>query len=176
MDADLVTLLWLAAGLLLMATELFVPGLVVVFLGISAVAVAILRWVGLVSDLPLSFLVWMVTSILMVVGLRGVVRRWFPPDESKGETDEELAAFGSIVDVMEDCHEASEESAIGRIRFQGSTWPAVTASGIVKRGQRAKLVYRQNLTWVVEPIEAPELEAAAGEKVPAASDVDKATG
>lgn len=176
MDDSVITLIWLAVGLLLMAAELFLPGLVVVFLGVSAVVVALLRWVGLVTDLPMSFLAWMVISIALVVGLRGAVRRWFPPEESKGETDEDLAAFGTVVDVVEDCHEADDEAPTGRIRFQGSTWPAMSASGVVKKGQRAKLVYRQNLTWVVEPVELPLLDEGDGDAVPTRSDVDKAAG
>lgn len=167
METELIlTLVWLATGLLLMASELFLPGMVTVFLGASAVAVAILRFVGVVSDLPMSFLAWMVLSIVSVVGLRGALRRYFPPDESRGQTDEDLAAFGAIVDVVEDCGEGDSEAPSGRIRFQGSTWPAMSASGVVKRGQKARLVYRENLTWVVEPLGSPLLEASWDEPVP----------
>lgn len=168
MSGDVITLIFLAVGLLLIAFELFVPGLVVVFAGLGAIAVAILRWVGVVEGLPASFITWMVSSVVMVLALRGTLRRWFPPEESRHVDNEELDLFGKVVDVLEDVGELSPGvEPSGRVRFGGTTWPAVVAEGKIEKGAKARLVYRDSLAWVVEPV--PALDEGAAELVPNAA-------
>lgn len=159
-EESMVTLLWLAMGILLMASELFLPGMVAVFLGAAASVVALLRWVGAIEGWSESFFAWTVLSFFMVLGLRSIVQRWFRPEESRVNTDEDIAAYGQLVEVVEDCHESDDAPPTGRIRFQGSTWPAFSTQGIVTKGARARLVYRDNLTWAIEAVEAALLEPA----------------
>lgn len=173
MSGDVITLIFLAVGLLLVAFELFVPGLVVVFAGLGAIAVAILRYVGVVEGLPASFITWMVSSVVMVLALRGTLRRWFPPEESRHVDNEDLDLFGKVVDVLEEVSEATPGvEPSGRVRFGGTTWPAATAEGTIPKGAKARLVYRDSLAWIVEP--APQLEdgldeGGARDVVPAGS-------
>lgn len=168
MDSDIITLIWLAVGLLLIAFELFVPGLVVVFAGLGALAVAILRWVGVIEGLPASFITWMVSSVVMVLALRGTLRRWFPAEESRHVDNEDLDLFGKVVDVLEDVSEAAPGvEPSGRVRFGGTTWPAATAEGRIQKGAKARLVYRDSLAWVVEPV--PELDEGERDAVPPAA-------
>lgn len=161
MDPDTITLIWVAIGLLLVAVEFFVPGLVVIFTGLGALAVALLRWVGVIEGLPASFATWLVTSVLMVVALRGTLKRFFPPDLMTTQDNEAVAAYGQLVEVLEDVLEPDGDGVSGRVRFQGTSWPAVTSEGTIKKGQKARLVYRDNLAWVVEP--APQLAASTEE-------------
>lgn len=164
MDADAwITLIWFVTGLALVGAEFLLPGMVSVFLGASALLVALLRELGLVSGLPASLALWMVTSVGLVLGLRGTVRRYFKPEESVGDIDESRAAFGSEVEVIETCREDEGGPPAGRIRFQGSSWPAVSTQGTLHPGERARLVYRDNLTWVVEPVERTALPASLDE-------------
>lgn len=157
MDSDVITLIWLAVGLLLVGFELLVPGFVVVFAGLGALAVALLRYVGLVEGLPASFIAWLVSSVVMVFAFRSTLRRWFPPEESRTEENEAVDAYGRVVDVLEDVNESSAEAPlVGRVRFGGTDWPAVTAEGTIRKGAKARLVYRDNLAWVVEPVPALE--------------------
>lgn len=160
LDDAWLTWIWLIAGLLLMGAEFFVPGFVVVFLGFSAVVVSMLRFLGLVDGLTASFLIWIALSVVSVLVLRSGLRKWFPPEEHRGDTDEDMAAFGALVEVVEACPEQGE-AAPGRIRFQGSTWPAWSTQGTIPEGAQAKLVYRQDLSWVIEPVEPLQLEAGS---------------
>ncbi len=153
MDSDVITLIWLAVGLLLIAFELFVPGLVVVFAGLGALAVAILRFVGVIEGLPASFIAWLISSVVMVLALRSSLKRWFPAEESRHVENEDLDAFGKVVDVLEEVSESGAGLEVkGRVRFGGTTWPAVTPEGSIPKGAKAKLVYRDSLAWVVEPL------------------------
>src|SRR5918996_6223761 len=144
---DTVTWIWLVAGILLIATELFLPGLVVCFLGLAAIIVAGLRWLGLFPGVMESFTVWFFTSIVLLLGLRHFVLRWIPSESTYSYTDEDVMALGSIVEVVQTVSDSNQQ---GRIRFAGTTWPATSREGTLLPGQKAKLLYRDNLVWVVE--------------------------
>jgi membrane protein implicated in regulation of membrane protease activity len=157
MDASLATWLWAAAGTALLLSELVVPGLVTGFLGLGALTVAGARWLGLVESLTASLVLWAVASGAYTLALRQwLLRRFGQGTLSRGSTSEEARAYGVLVDVVEDI--PGEERA-GRVRFDGTTWPAVSSGGPIARGTRARLLVRDNLAWVVEPAE--EAPAAA---------------
>ena len=78
MDIDTITWLWLICGLVLMVSEIFVPGLVVVFLGLSAILVAAGRWLGFIDGLMNSFTFWFVFSLMSVLGIRGLINKLLP--------------------------------------------------------------------------------------------------
>ena len=153
---DTITWLWLIAGILLIATELFLPGLVVCFLGAAAIIVAGLRWLGLIPGLLESLTVWFITSIVLLLGLRHFLLKWIPSESTYALTDEDVAAIGTIVDVIATVSDTDQQ---GRIRYAGTTWPAKTKEGTLLAGQKAKLAYRDNLVWVVEPYQQ-ELSSA----------------
>jgi membrane protein implicated in regulation of membrane protease activity len=148
MSPELLTWIWLLGGGLLIVLELFLPGLISGFFGIAAIFVALLRWTGLLSGMMESFVVWIITSAVLLLTVRQLALKWFPAERSFSLTDEDVEAVGQIVDVIEDVGISKQ----GRIRFQGTTWPAVTKEGTLIAGSRAKLLYRDNLVWVIEPI------------------------
>lgn len=158
--STIITLVWLVAGIVLIGSEFISPNLVAGFLGAAALIVAGVRFIGL-DSLPISFLIWIATSAALTVGLRGVMRRMLPGETSRDNTDEELAAFGTEVEVLEACDDSHQN---GRIRFQGTTWPALTTGECIPAGARAKLVCRdkEGLGWVIEPL--AELEAKPAER------------
>jgi len=148
MTPEAITWIWLIAGVGLFASELFIPGLITGFFGLGAISVAALRWLGIVSGVTESFVAWFGISIVLLVTLRQVALKWFPSERSFVITDEDVAAVGTIVDVIQEIHPS--ESG-GRIRFSGTTWPAVSKEGVLLAGTKARLLYRDNLVWVVEP-------------------------
>ncbi len=170
MDPTIITWIWFAVGLLLVAAELFVPGLVLVFGGVAAIAVGILRAIGLIESLPVSFVAWMVTSILLVLSLRKTLMKVAPSEEHVGDIDEHTRAYGKIVDVVETVQEDADG---GRIRYQGTTWKARSLRGTIESGQKARLSFLNNLEWQVEPVDAADLpslpaKGETGDQVPAA--------
>jgi membrane protein implicated in regulation of membrane protease activity len=142
---------WIIFGAVLMLLEILLPGLVVVFLGLGAWVVALALKLGWVEGWMMAGTLWFISSLVLIIGLRGLITRFLPGDTDKGsELDEDLDAFGKVVEVVE---EVSPENEDGRIRFQGSSWPAVSEDGSIPAGNRAKIIARQNLVWVVEPAE-----------------------
>ncbi len=150
---DAWTLAFLIGGALLIGSEFVVPSLFSVFLGVAALLTAGLRGLGVVESVPLSFLVWSLFSLGLVLPFRPLVQRLVPgkSEVKKDRTDVEhdRDAMGEVVDVVED---VTEESDAGRIRFQGTTWQARSTSGMLKKGDKAQLVYRQGAIWHVEPV------------------------
>ncbi|MFC1853986.1 NfeD family protein [candidate division CSSED10-310 bacterium] len=142
--------IWLIGGILLMLLELLVPGLVVIFLGSSAIIVAVLLWLGFVQGTLTSFTVWVVLSLLQALFLRGLLKKYFPGEKSRLYLDEDDDAYGSLVEVIET---VSADHQNGRIRLGGSTWSACCLEGEIPAGNKARIAYRDNLIWYVEPIE-----------------------
>jgi membrane protein implicated in regulation of membrane protease activity len=147
MSADTITWIWFVGGLFLITTELFLPGLVVSFLGVAAILVAVFRWFGLLTGLLPSFTVWFVTSIILLISLRHFVLKWLPAETSFQVTDEDVDAAGRIVEVVKQINSGNDQ---GRIRYGGTTWPAISKEGVIPPGRKARLLYRDNLVWTVE--------------------------
>lgn len=147
-DPNFITWSWFIIGILLMLSELLIPGLVVIFFGAAAIIVAIGRWIGLIDTLITSFAVWVVTSLIFAIGLRRLVKRFFPADTSYQPLEEDSDAYGAIVEVIET---VTDNNDSGRIRYKGTTWPAISEEGTIQKGKKVKLLYRDNLAWIVEP-------------------------
>jgi inner membrane protein len=140
---------WIVAGAVLILLELIVPGAVLVFLGAGALVVALMVWLGLVQSWVLSITIWFIVSLLLLVVLRGFVQRLLPGETETQSTDEDLDAFGKEVDVLE----MITPDAAGRISYRGATWQAACYEHTLAAGSRARIVYRDELVWVVEPVE-----------------------
>lgn len=149
MDPSTITTIWLIAGIVLMLGELILPGLVVIFLGLGAMLVALLRYIGIITSDITSFTAWFILSLLLILLLRWVFLRIFPPDSYYTATKEDEDATGTTVEVTNTINSHNTE---GRIRFRGSTWPAICQNGEIPSGKQARLLYRDNLSWVVEEV------------------------
>ncbi len=151
---DTITWIWLIVGIVLMVSELAVPGLVVIFLGLAAVIVAGGRWMGLIEGLMDSFLYWFVVSTVLCVGLRGLASKIMPGEMVADSKDDDENAIGRIVEVVE---ETCSDNNKGRIRFRGTTWNASTEFGRIYPGQKARIFSRKDMVWIVDPIEDSEM-------------------
>jgi membrane protein implicated in regulation of membrane protease activity len=168
MDLDPALLTWTFAlgGVLLMLLETVVPGGVAGFLGVGGLAVAGLRAMGLLVDPLPALITWAFLSAGLTIALRPLLLRFVRGNTSLALTDEDAEAMGQTVTVVE---EVGEEDA-GRIRHRGAAWDARTVEGTLPEGAEAQLLYRDNLTWIVEPADDADLDAelseAIGEELP----------
>lgn len=148
MNIDTIIWIWIVAGAVLMLSETVIPGGVVIFVGLAAMLVGLAQFLGWLEGPFESATAFFVLSIIMLLTLRGLISRFFPGDTSYQSPDEDAEAFGSLVDVVETVCEGNTE---GRIHFRGTSWPATCVEGTIARGQRAMIVTRDNLIWIVEP-------------------------
>jgi membrane protein implicated in regulation of membrane protease activity len=149
MLGDWVTLIWLFAGLLLIASELVHTSFTALFLGAGAIIVAALHGVGLVEGLVPCLLLWAGASLGLAIPLRPMARRYLPGERKYDPSDEDRNAYGTVVEVAETVF---EDNQAGRIRFQGTTWPAMSLDGTILAGAKARIVSRDKLAWIVESL------------------------
>jgi len=173
MDVDPTLLTWafVVGGLLLMMLETVVPGGVAGFLGLGGLVIAGLRAVGVLVDPWTAMLTWIFLSVGLTIALRPLAMRFVRGEVSLALTDEDAEAMGETVQVVK---EVGEEEP-GRIRFRGAEWDARTVEGRLPKGAEANLLYRDNLTWIVEAADDSDLDLELSEATEAdLSDPDRA--
>jgi membrane protein implicated in regulation of membrane protease activity len=149
---------WIVAGVVLIILELVVPGAVLIFLGVGALLVALLIWLGMVQTLVSSITAWFIASLVLLLVLRSFFQRFVSGDAEKQSTDEDLDAYGEVVDVVE----AVGPSQEGRIRYRGTTWQAACYDHTIEAGAKAQIVYRENLIWIVGPTDPLDADTPIG--------------
>jgi len=143
---------WIVFGVVLIVAEFAVPGAIVIFFGVGAVAVGVLTSLGILVDLTGQFLAWAVLSLIMVLFFRRKGAEWFPSLERYDPKTDEMETVGKIVEVLAD---VKPDADTGRVRFQGSSWMARSTGAPVYEGAYAKIVARENLLLLVEPSSGP---------------------
>lgn len=154
LDPTFLTWIFLIGGTLLLFFEVVVPGGVALFLGLGGIVVAALRFIGLLTDPLTAVVAWALLSAGLTVALRPVALRYFGGDSITGITDENAETMGQTVKVIQPI--SADEP--GRVRFRGADWDARTLEGKLPEGAEARIVYRDNLTWVVEPVDHSDLD------------------
>ena len=139
---------WLILGLVFIFSELLLPGGIAFFVGAGALFVAGLYFFGLVSNPLTGFTLWFVVSITFLFALKGLVDKFLPHTVTRSNADEDLDSFGVEVEVLSP---VSHEVA-GRIRHQGTSWPARSRRPGVEftEGDKAVILFRDNLTWLID--------------------------
>lgn len=147
MDADLITWIFLGGGFLLMLLEMLLPGGVALFLGFSGITVGVLRLLGLIVSPGTSVAVWLVLSVILTIAIRPFIKKYLKPESYTKYADEDYEAMDQIVEVVE---EISDQDNTGKIRFDGTLWRARSIDGKIKAGEKVRIRFRENTTWIVE--------------------------
>lgn len=150
MDAETLTTIFFIGGIILMVLETFIPSGVSFFLGVSGLLVSVLRWLGIVLSPVTSVVTWLFLSVALILIMRPFMMKHWGGESSYKLANEDVEAMDQVVDVVEPVN-AQDHS--GRIHFQGVSWQAQTLEGEIPAGSKAKIRYRDNVTWIVEPIE-----------------------
>jgi len=153
MDAETLTWIFLAGGIILMLLEFALPGGVAFFLGISGLSIGVLRLFGLLGDPVWAVTAWLLTSIGLTIAIRPFIKKYFKSETFTKIADEDFEAMDQLATVVK---ELNEDDNSGRIRFDGATWNARSMKGQIQAGRQVAIRYRENTTWVVEAIDAYE--------------------
>lgn len=153
MDGETLTTIFFIGGIALMIIETFVPGGVSFFLGVSGLFVGFLRWLGLLEDPSVSLLTWLATSVGLILAMRPLLMKYWGGESSYKLANEDIEAMDQVVDVIEPVNPKNNS---GRIRYQGISWQAKTLEDEIPAGEKAKIRYRDNVTWIVEPVDQIE--------------------
>ena len=154
MDFLLNIMFWIILAIIFGVAELVIPGAVLIFLAASGLLVAVCIAMGLVETWIGVLSLWFVSSLVMLIALRGLVTRFAPGDVSFSNTDEILADIGQIVEVVKTIGPGEN---IGRVSFRDISWNAVSDGSEIGKGEKVKIVSRDNITLVVEPVGAEDM-------------------
>ncbi|MFT6430199.1 MAG: hypothetical protein ACJAXR_002103 [Halopseudomonas sp.] len=112
---------WLLFGLLLLASEFFMPGLIAAFFGIGALAVGLLTLVGVIETTSVQLTVFSLLSLSALFGLRRHFKRWLQgTEDNPAVADQDDAGFiGARVEVLSDFNDG-----FGDVLLNGAKWDA----------------------------------------------------
>lgn len=150
MDGNMLTWIFVVGGVILMILEAVLPSGLSLILGFSGLLIGLIRLLGFLNDPTTATLAWVITSVVLTVGALPFIKKFFGGETSYKYADEDYEAMDQIVDVVEPINDENNE---GRIRYQGISWQARTLEGEVPVGSQVRIKYRDNTTWVVEPVE-----------------------
>ncbi len=142
-------LFWLILGITLIILELFIPGLIVIFFGISAILMAILIYLGFITNIFYQFLLWSILSIILVLTLRKLTIKFYPSSEKYQFSKDSLERKKGIV-----VEEINPHVGSGRVKISGSYWKAISDDGtIIPVGKEIIVVRQDGLLLYVKVIQ-----------------------
>ncbi|MEA1912089.1 MAG: NfeD family protein [Spirochaetota bacterium] len=136
--------LWSLLGLLLIAAEMVIPGFVIFFFGSGAIITGFLSVLipGLSSNFVLQGLIWILSSVFSFVFFRKKFAKIFRGTILNKEINSDL---GHTVKVIE----SITPEKPGRVRYQGTSWKAISYTESFKPGEMVDIVKEENLTFIV---------------------------
>ena len=138
-------LIWFVVGLVLMLLELALPGVILVFIGLGAWVAALMAWLGWVDSLAGQMIVFAVSSIVLLVGLRRVFKGWLMGVTVAGDNASDLDEFlGKPVTVVA----AIPADGVGKVEFKGASWNAQCPDAL-STGAAAVITGRDGLCLLV---------------------------
>jgi membrane protein implicated in regulation of membrane protease activity len=146
-------IMWALFGIILVFCEIFVPNIVIMFFGGGAIITGLTTWLGVTPTTQLQILVFIISSLLLLVLLRKYLKRIFLGKlQGGGEEINFDVEVGKIIPVVEYIEPGTVS---GRVRYQGANWKAI-ASEPIPPGESVQIVRRDNITLVVEKINKEE--------------------
>ena len=136
---------WCIAGILLVFAEAVVPGFVIFFFGLAALAVGLLLFALPDLSPALVLALYLTLSLGLLFGCRALFPATFRGRRARAADDpDEDGVVGSRAVAHGDIPAGGE----GRVDFRGSEWAAVSAEA-VPDGAEVEIVSRNNLTLTV---------------------------
>lgn len=143
-------LLWFLVGLVLLVSELALPGFVIIFFGFGAWITALLVGFGLLPSFNAQLLVFLISSVACLAVFRRKGKHLF-----EGKVSRVLNPGSSMDDVQGQrvvvLQAITPGVAGGRVEFHGTSWTA-EADVMIPAGQTVEIIGQDNLTLHVKPL------------------------
>ncbi len=141
---------WFLLGLVLMLSELALPGFVIVFFGIGAWITALCIWLGVANVFNTQLVIFLVSSVLSLVLFRKQGKNYF-----QGRVSGKMDDVAKLDDVKGERAVVVEDivpnNLAGKVEFHGTNWNA-TAEAEIKKGTPVEILGREDLTLRVKPL------------------------
>jgi membrane protein implicated in regulation of membrane protease activity len=136
-------LFWFLLGFFLLLAEFALPGVIIVFFGIGAWVAALTTWLGLTPTMTGQNLVFAISSVVLLFGLRKRFHQSFVGDSNDHAIEDEYT--GKEVLALSAIDERG-----GKIEVKGATWNA-RSSELIAEGTWVVITRREGLTFYVRP-------------------------
>lgn len=140
---------WIVLAILFSCLEIFIPGGILLNLGIASLFVAIGVQQKFLDTWAVTLTAWFITASILLFVLYFFTEKFFKGDQTIGNIYEELDIFGQEVVVTENIGPGTHA---GRVKFQGTTWSALGDGSEISAGCHATIVCKDNISLVVEPV------------------------
>jgi membrane protein implicated in regulation of membrane protease activity len=139
-----VVTIWLLCGVIGLALELILPGLIVLFFGCGALLTGIATWIFPSLQIEGQLIVFVVSSVVLLLVFRKMLRNRF--FNNSKESDDELADeyIGKTAVALTDF-----ANGHGEVEFKGSKWEALSADEI-RKGDTVVISSRESIKLTVE--------------------------
>ncbi|MCB0735326.1 MAG: NfeD family protein [Bacteroidetes bacterium] len=134
---------WLMLGILLALSELFVPGLVILFFGLGALITSGICYLADIS-ITLQVVVFLFTSILSLLIFRSVLKQRFFSDTE--EKDESLN--GEFIGKTARVSRVNEDGVSGQIEFRGTVW-TIQSNEVLSVGDVVEITSKESIKLFV---------------------------
>lgn len=141
--------IWLCLGILLMLSELVIPGGIVILLGAACLIVASALGVGIIEGITQSLTLWFISSMVLLLSFRHITQQLIGGDAHVDNTDEEMDLYNQIAIVK---NTIGPGQKTGRINCLGSDWTALGDGSEIAAGKKVRVICRDNIALVVEPV------------------------
>ena len=149
MDFLLLIETWIILAVILSCAEIFIPGGILLNLGIASLIVALGVHQKYLDTWVLTLTAWFILASILLFVLYFVTERFFNGEQSVANVYEEVDIYGKQVTVTE---KIGPGTHAGRVKFQGTTWTALGDGTEIMAGTHATIVCKENISLVVEPL------------------------
>ena len=142
------SIVWIVSGAAMILAEFLFSGFIVVFFGLGAVIAGIAIAFGVPGSGGIPFIIFSVSSIVLLVVARNHMKTWFQGDlvEEKN-ADIDTGIIGDSVEIVSGFDESSP--GYGIVRYRGSNWNARSEKEIHQVGTRLQVVDRESNVLIV---------------------------
>ncbi|OKY28037.1 NfeD family protein [Thalassotalea sp. PP2-459] len=140
---------WIVLAILFSCLEIFIPGGILLNLGIASLLVAIGVQQNILDTWVLTLTAWFISATVLLFVLYFFTEKFFKGEQTIGNIYEELDIYGKKVVVTENIGPGTHA---GRVSFQGTYWTALSDGSEIPAGCQATIVCKDNISLVVEPI------------------------
>lgn len=138
---------WIILAILFACLEIFVPGGILLNLGVASLLVAIGVQQQILDTWILTLTTWFILATFLLILVYFITERFFAGETTIENIYEEVDIYGKTVLVLE---QIGPGTKAGRVEYQGTTWTALSDGSIIQAGNQAAIVCKENISLVVE--------------------------
>ena len=142
------SIVWIVSGAAMILAEFLFSGFIVVFFGLGAVIAGIAIAFGVPGSGGIPFIIFSVSSIVLLVVARNHMKTWFQGDlVGEKNADIDTGIIGDSVEIVSGFDESSP--GYGIVRYRGSNWNARSEKEIHQVGTRLQVIDRESNVLIV---------------------------